>query len=244
MDSTNSTGFLSTNSQNQNSDPGQQPPSKEKKQSKFIRNSVLFIKRYWFIVLAILLIVGALVTWFVVKSNQDAAWDRATSYFAKADYKKAEKELSGLGIPSDKERLRVYAQTMLATQHLEESLTAYRKLYDINKDVSAKLIIGNIYNQKKEYDEAIKIYKEIIASNPNSVQAYVNLATVYKLQGKDTEAISIAKGGVAKNPSSVVLNELLVSMLMNDTGSSEYKSAVATLKKLDPANPLLQALNQ
>lgn len=238
MDSSNDPNI---GSQYQNDTNNRVSPKRGGFKFKYI---ILFIQKFWYIVLVAGVIVAGLITWRVIIANQNAAWDRASSYFAKADYKKAEEELASMPVPSSVERLRVYAQTMLATQKLDKSLTAYEKLYKINKDPSVKLLIGNIYNQQKKYDQAIVAYREIITSNSGNVQAYVNLATVYKLQGKSDDAIKVSKEGVKNNPTSVVLSELLVSMLMDDTDSAEFKAAVAALKKLNPSDPLLQSIDQ
>lgn len=203
-----------------------------------------FIKKYILIIVAICVILAALVAWQITRSLNDAAWSRATDFFTRAEYEKAENELKNMSTPSDVGRLRVYGQTMLATRHLDKSLEAYKKLYDIDKDPTIKLIIGNIYNEQKKYDDAIKIYREVIAANPSNVQAYVNIATVYKLQNNTSDAIAISSDGVKNNPSSVVLHELKVSMLMDDTTSQEYTMAVNELRELDPQSQLLQSLNE
>ena len=215
----------------------------QSKRSRF-RGLFRFTRQHIVIALAALAVVAGLVTWQVMRMSQEATWKRATDYFTRAEYEKAEKELSSVGLPSSAERLRVYGQTMLAMRQLDKSLEAYTKLYELDKNPSDKLIIGNIYNEQKKYDEAIKVYLEVIAANPSNIQAYVNIATVYKLQNNTTEAVKVANEAVVKNPTSVVLHELKVSMLMNDKGSSEYKEAVAALKKLNPQDQLLQALNE
>lgn len=195
------------------------------------------------VILAAVLLAGVGVAASVYLSRE-AAWTRASDYFARAEYEKAEKELKGQPIPSTTERLRVYGQTMLATRNLDKSLEAYGRLYEKDKDPSVKLIIGNIYNEKKEYDKAIKTYQEVISSNPSNVQAYVNIATVYKLQGKTDDAIKIANKGVESNSSSVVLHELRVSMLMEDTSSDAYREAVDSLREINPNDQLLQILDE
>ena len=215
----------------------------EKKKS-WLRGVFRFVKKHVIVVLCLLLAIAALATLQVLNLNREAAWKRATDYYARAEYEKASKELASLSMPSSAERLRVYGQTMLATRQLDKSLEAYTKLYDLNKDPSVKIIIGNIYNEQKKYDESIKIYREVISANPNNVQAFVNMATVYKLQNNEKEAAKIAKEGVEKNPNSVVLLELRVSMLMSDKSSPEYKEAVEALKQVNPQDQLLQALNE
>lgn len=218
-------------------------PSKEPSQHLFKR---LFrsMKKNIIYVIGLVIVAAIILTWQMVRMGQEATWSRATDYFARAEYEKAAKELNGVGVPSSSERLRVYGQTMLATRQLDKSLEAYTKLYYLNKDPSVKIIIGNIYNEQKKYDESIKIYREVISANPNNVQAFVNMATVYKLQNNEKEAAKIAKEGVEKNPNSVVLLELRVSMLMSDKSSPEYKEAVEALKQVNPQDQLLQALNE
>lgn len=224
--------------------PTAQAATRTSKVKSIIKKLTSFFKKHRAISLGVLAVIAGLVTWQVLYTNSENTWKRATDYFSHAEYEKAAKELNNVGVPSSADRLRVYGQTMLATRQLDKSLEAYKKLYELNKDPSVKLIIGNIYNEQKKYDDAVKVYQEVITANPSNVQAYVNIATVYKMQNKTTEAIKIANEGVAKNPNSVVLSELRVSMLMGDKTSNEYKEAVAALKKLNPQDQLLQALNE
>ncbi len=218
-------------------------PVRQAKESRS-RGIFRFLKKHIVYAAAAVLVLAGLVVWQIIRTNQETAWKRATDYFSRAEYEKAEKELAGLAMPSKPERLRVYAQTMLATRQLDKSLAAYNKLYETDKDPATKLIIGNVYNEQKKYDEAIKVYRDVIAANGSNVQAYVNLATVYKLQNNTAEAAKVASEGVSKNPANVVLHELKVSMLMNDKSSTEYKEAIDALKKLNPQDQLLQALNE
>ena len=132
---------------------------------------------------------------------------------------------------------------MLATRTLDKALTGYENLYAVNKDQGTLLILGNIYNQKGDYDKAITTYKQIISNNSGNLQAYVNLATVYKLKSEQDKAIATAKEAVEKNPKSAIALELLVSMLLEDKNSEDYKKAVEQLKAINPEDPLLQAIN-
>lgn len=72
----------------------------------------------------------------------------------------------------------------------------------------------------------------------------MNLSTLYKLQGKTQDSVDVAKQGVKANPNSATLYELLISMLLEDKNSTDFKEAVATLKKLNPSDPLLEALKK
>lgn len=224
-----------------NDAPKQEKP---KRSTKFFKSVKKIVVKFWYIFSILIFVLAGLIVWSVLQSNQAAAWDKATDHFSRAEYEEAEKIIKDFPIPNDAEKQRVYAQTMLATGNLDKALAGYEKLYETTKDVSSKLIIGNIYNQKEEYDKAIEIYKEVIRENPGNVQAYVNAATVYRLQGKKAEAIAISKEAVTANPQNVTLLELKVSMLLEDQNSTEYKEAVAELREVNPNDPLLQSLDQ
>lgn len=193
------------------------------------------------IVLAALALAG-IIGWNSYSHRNDDRWQKATDYYKKGDYENAKKQLRGVPVPGSADRLRIYGQTMLATRDLDKALTAYKRLYEINKDSQTQLVIGNIYNEKKQYDEAIKIYNQAISTNPNNTQAYVNLATLYKMQNNLAEATRVANDGVKNNPGSITLHELQVSMLLNDRNTPEFKAAVESLKKLNPDSAMLKSV--
>lgn len=204
-----------------------------------------FITKYWYVIVLLVLVAGSFIAWRAYEANIDAKWAKAADYYGRADYANASKQLEGLDAPkNDEKRLTMYAQTMLATRQLDKALPVYNDLYSVKKDPAVKIVIANIYNEQKKYDEAAKIYREVIASNESYVQAYVNLSTLYKLQNKSQDAIDIAKQGVKANPNSVVLNELLISMLLENKKSPEYKNAVETLKKINPQDPIFEAIKE
>jgi len=202
------------------------------------------LRQYWYAVALVAAIVLALIVWRVNEVNTDAAWNKAADDFGRADYAAAAKLIGDKSVPSDEKRLVVYSQTMLATRQLDKALTGYKSLYEKKKDPAFKIIIGNIHNEQKKYDDAAKAYRDIISTNSTYVQAYVNLATLYKLQSKDQDAVDTAKQGVQANPNSATLYELLVSMLLDKKDSTDYKQAVDALKKLNPSDPLLESLKK
>lgn len=202
-----------------------------------------FIKRWWILLLVLVLVVAGTMGWLMYRQSQEQTWKNATDYYTRADYAKAASLLKQVGMPSEKDRLRVYAQTMLATRDLEKAEPAYKKLFEATKDPADKLALGNIYNEQKKYDQAIRVYQEVISNNKNSVQAYVNLTIVHKLQGNVKEATSVAKEAVANNPQNATVHELLVSMLMENKNTQEYKDAVAGLRALNPEDSLLQSID-
>jgi tetratricopeptide (TPR) repeat protein len=206
--------------------------------------AIHIVKKFWYVGVVLLLIVVVAIVWQTRQAAETNKWEKVADYYGKADYAAAAKLLDGTKLPSDPDKLRMYSQSMLATRQLDKALPGYMKLYEVKKDTSVKIVIGNIYNEQKKYTEAEKVYKEIIAANKTNAQTYVNLATLYKLQGKSDEAVAVARQGVESNPGSVVLHELHVSMLLEDKENPEYKKAVESLRKLNPQDPLLEVIKQ
>ncbi len=231
-------------------DNGQSPsvevaPQLTKSKSK---KSFSIVKKFWYVIVLVVIAVAIFMFWRVNVSNQDSAWNRATAFYQKADYDNVAKEIEGLPVPTDTARLKIYAQTMHAKRDFAKALPAYEKLYTLTKDLNYKIMIGNIYNDsdpknsQKDYDKAASAYKEVIAANSGYTQAYVNLAILYRLQNKTSEAITIANSAVSSNPNNVTLLELKVEMLMDDKTTSDYKTAVKDLTAVNPQDPLLDSL--
>ncbi|MEI7918322.1 MAG: tetratricopeptide repeat protein [Candidatus Saccharibacteria bacterium] len=227
-------------------DDGQAPSETTASQSQSKKSKsksiVSAIKKFWYIIVIIVAISVGFFVWRANVVNSDNAWARATAFYQKADYDNAAKEIANLPVPTDNARLKIYAQTMLAKRDLEKALPAYEKLYAATKEPNYKIILGNIYNEQKNYDKAASTYKEVIADNPGYTQAYVNLAILYKLQNKISEAMAIADSAVKSNPNNVTLLELKVSILMEDKTTDDFKTAVKDLAAINPQDPLLDSL--
>lgn len=222
--------------------------SPDSSEPKTLRASKLklprYFLRYWYIFALLLVGIIALVFWQVQRAQLETTWNNATDQYSRGDYEAAAKTLEGVSLPNDQERLQVYSQTMLATRDLEKALPGYLKLYEVSPDPTILLTTANIYSEQKKYEQAEKIYKDLIAGNAGYIQAYSNLGSLYLLQGKTTEAIAITKQGVEANKTSVVLHEMLVSMLLNDKSDPAFTEAVNALRLLNPNDPLLIAIEQ
>lgn len=215
-------------------------PSLPKMSPSSLRSAAVWAKKYWWAVGAVIVVVAIAAAWKFHTHQQTVNWQQATDYYRRADYKKAAPLLLNMSLPTDPEQLRIYGQTMQATNHTNEAIKAYQALYDQKKDPFAKLVLGNIYNQQKKYDKAAKAYKDLIDANPTYIQAYVNLATVYRLQQQNSKAIDTANQALQNNPNDVTLAELAVSLTADDPNSEAYHQAIERLKKINPEDPLLQ----
>lgn len=207
------------------------------------------VRKLWFVVVIIVVVVVGVVVWSMQQASVDATWKKASDLHGRADYAAAAKLIGEMPVPTDEKRLFVYAETMMATGQYDKALPAYKSMYDNNKDPDTKNKIGNVYSQQKKYDEAAKVYRELIASNYSYIQAYTNLASVYMAQGKMQDALEVYRLGIKSNPNSVVLYEALIGILHVEKGkksnlynATEYKEAIATLKKLNPSDLIFDSI--
>jgi len=203
--------------------------------------SFIIANKYKLIVVIVLIVAvsGGLFYW---NQRENNSWQKAEDYYRRADYKKAAEELKNVSFPDDVERLRIYGQTMYATNDYTKSTKAYDKLFEKTKDPFAKLMVGNIANQKKDYEKAVKQYTELINLYPNYVTAYSNLAMVYRLKGDLNQALATAEKGITNNSTNTEMRVLKVSLLASTEetkNSIQYTEALEGLKKLDPKNPYI-----
>jgi tetratricopeptide (TPR) repeat protein len=213
-------------------------------ETKTLNKKLALLKKYWYVLLAVVLVLAALIYFVASHLSSQADWAQAEKLYKTSDYAKIKDLVADKPMPKDGKRLEIYTYTMHATGGLDKALEGYKRIDQKNPSPDTKVRIANVYNQQKKYDQATEIYKQIINENPTYIQAYVNLATVQRLQAKTNESIKTAAEGVKNNPDSVTLHELNVSMLMNDKSSKDYKNSIEALKKLDPQNQLLRILNE
>lgn len=98
------------------------------------------------------------------------------------------------------------------------------------------LILGNTYQEQKEYDKAIEAYKKSIALNSNDGDAYNNMGNVYSKKEEYDKAIDAYKKSIALNPNdSVVYTNMGISYGQKE----EYDKAINAYQKAIEVNPKL-----
>ena len=98
------------------------------------------------------------------------------------------------------------------------SISAYQRAILLDpKNPYYHLELGGVYYLLKNYDEAIKKFKETINLSPNLPNAYYNLAWTYFQKGERAKAISNM--------------ETTISLLTKNKNSDELKRAVADLDR-------------
>jgi tetratricopeptide (TPR) repeat protein len=87
---------------------------------------------------------------------------------------------------------------------LDDSIAEYRKAASIQAPTAAlNMQLARALAASRQYAEAERIYKEVIAKDKTQTQAYTELYTLYLAQNKMAEAEQTLKNGAASNPKQV-----------------------------------------
>ena len=86
--------------------------------------------------------------------------------------------------------------------------------------------IGVAYLENEKYDKAIKKFKLVLETVPDSFEAYSNLAASYYLQGQYSDALTCAKKAAALRSSSYIVS---YNKGLAEYSLGNYSDAIATL---------------
>lgn len=162
--------------------------------------------------------------------------DRARFYLAKI-----------LTIAPGKVEFRLEFAEQLAETGLlpeaEEQLVAY--LEEKPEDHGARILLGAIYEQMKDFEKAAACYMAVIAVEKDNIQANSALSLLYQRTGKTAEAVRLAdeivnlQGGRAneKDLSSLEESLSLYEQAVNHYKISNPGAASRNLKMLQPEEP-------
>src|ERR1700737_1007675 len=88
---------------------------------------------------------------------------------------------------------------------MDKALEAYRKVLNVdpgNADLACR--VAGLLTRDDEFPKAIDILKDAIKANPQSSQAYLQLAFIYaKYLKKNDQAIEYANRGIALDPTNI-----------------------------------------
>jgi cytochrome c-type biogenesis protein CcmH/NrfG len=113
---------------------------------------------------------------------------RAFMNTTKPDYKSAIEVLNRASVINnqDPQVLLALGDAYYGNKQQNEAYTAYRTAYTVdNTLLRAKMQLGVLLKGAKAYDEAIKLFNEVIAVNPNYGPVYRELAETYYKWGRN-----------------------------------------------------------
>ena len=100
---------------------------------------------------------------------------------------------------------------------------------------SGHVILGNIYLQKRQYDQALAESERAVALDPSGADAHMNLGKALNFSGRPEEAIPVLKKALRLNPFPGVGYFVLLGAVYRKTG--QYEEALAVLKKAVKMSP-------
>ncbi len=113
---------------------------------------------------------------------------------------------------------------------LTAAIAEYRKAASIKTPGQAlRIQLARALTADRQLPEAEQMYKQLIADDKTTVQAYNELYGVYLLQGKTDEAEQILKTGAANNPKQM---SFLVSLASFYASRQRHDQMVATLNQI------------
>jgi len=106
----------------------------------------------------------------------------------------------------------------------------------VNNDPQALVILGNAYNQEKQYSQAIKMFERAVELAPDQIKLRASLALSRLASGRKEEAIGGLKSGLEKNPDAAGISMLLGLVYLKQGRFSEALATAQALIKRQPEN--------
>jgi Flp pilus assembly protein TadD len=104
-----------------------------------------------------------------------------------------------------------------------------------------KLTLGNLYVRSEQYDEAIKIYQDLVSKEPKSADLLFRLGETYRRKGELNTAMDRFRQSSQAAPSDPT-PLLQLGLMMDGTGKRDQaKPIYEQILKIDPGHPV--ALN-
>lgn len=146
--------------------------------------------------------------------------------YLKANQKEVARQLLGKALsrkPNDTLLLTKKAELDISEKKWDDAQETVQRLalLSANKDVPLYLQ-GNILQGKAEYDQAISVYKKLLAEHPNHLNSMVNLVRSYGALEQRDSAIKFIEEHYSKHKQSLAVSGVLRELYM---ANKEYSKA-------------------
>jgi tetratricopeptide (TPR) repeat protein len=133
--------------------------------------------------------------------------------------------------------------TALAEWHagrLADGIATARRLVDSQRgNVNARVLLGTLLDANGDKAQAIALYHEVLAENPNNAQALNNLASSLTDTGEAKAAVPLARQAMTLWPDSADVADTLGWALLKSGQTTEALMMLKTASALRPRDPLL-----
>ena len=184
---------------------------------------------------------------FITKTfpqNPEARYMVGALALQQKDYSKASETFGALHRenPKDIRGLVGVVETMAAQNKLPDALKEMQTASQAEPDRrDLKLAYADLLLRSEKYDDAIKIYQELVAKDPKAVGLNYRLGEAYRRKGDLNAAIDTFRKGSQLEPNDST-NLLQLGLLMEGTGKRDQaKPIYEQILKIQPDHPI--ALN-
>ncbi|MBQ3911199.1 MAG: tetratricopeptide repeat protein [Muribaculaceae bacterium] len=172
------------------------------------------------------------------KEDWEGALETGKQFFALPD------QYNSLYLASD---YSYFATALAQLDRADEAVQAFEKAMTIfPDDKSIRNQLVNIYTKNKEFDKAIKLREDVIASGDYTINDLYNLANAYSRLAENTTDAAVKADAVAKGKKAIeeviekqpneVSNYYMLSRIMNLGETAEFDgTALEAYKKLETA---------
>ena len=107
--------------------------------------------------------------------------------------------------PADSGYLAAYTHILIKTGKIDQALSAGQNAVNLNPD-SLECIssLASVYAAKKEYNVAIKHYKQILVKDSDNLSALIDVGGSYSNMGKYEKALPYLKRAVSQDPDNAI----------------------------------------
>ena len=140
----------------------------------------------------------------------------------------------------DKDRLINYALETHRKGKITEAKSCYQKI--IKKGIADSRVytnLGVIFQKEKDYESAIKLYKQSINNFPQSHEAYSNLGQISLEMGRFDSAESYLIKVISLKPDFLVSYQHLFNVYIRSNRPNKAEGILYDSLKIAPNNPLL-----
>lgn len=142
------------------------------------------------------------------------------------------------------EQLRIWQNMSGCYEKLNkrsEMINVLNEYINNNKEnISATLVLSDLYATNKEYTKVEKLLTSLVSSNPNVIQAQQRLANNYIAMGHTDKAIKVYRQGLQSFPDNIRLSLSLATLYEQQ---KENEKAVQVYEQLQEKNPDLLVVN-
>ena len=125
----------------------------------------------------------------------------------------------------------LYGDVLDAQKKTDQAIPAYQNAVSLNPDsITLRYALGSLFWKAIRYDDAEKIFLDILKRQPNEPRASFNLGDIYLTNGEATKAVPLLKVAVAEFPNEFdtrfALGRAYLATNQTDLAITEFESAI------------------